>query len=402
MQRQQQTSTIIEGIYFSYLQANGIHHRLASTISNLRDGGAQSAKAKGYPLVLFLHGFPESWYSWRHQLLFLQNQPFLAVAPDMRGYGSTSTPKDVEDYTLPVLVEDVIGIVDVLGYNKFIVVGHDMGANVAWSVALLYPNRVQGVCAMSVPYAGTPRVGMLTSLQQRYGQCLNLEIPRSLREKAKFHYILFHCLPHADTEYNKHTREFLYRIYSSRKQCDIVDGTPEHNIRGLMFPKTGDHSKDHTRKLDATSAPGLWARITKPTTLPAWLTKQDLDYYVNEFLRSEFYGGLCWYRALDMNVELVSQCLADKGFDDKIRTPALFITGEDDMVINMYGGKDAVNSRLKANVLNQVVSPIFIKDCDHWVQQEHCSLVSRHLLTFLNRLLAKPVERQQSAIASRL
>src|SRR5207237_1364204 len=104
------------------------------------------------PLVLLLHGFPESWYSWRHQLAALAQAGYHAVAPDQRGYGQTERPGQIEQYTQLHLVGDLIGLVDVLGEQQAVVVGHDWGAIVAWDMALLRPDRVRGVAALSVPY----------------------------------------------------------------------------------------------------------------------------------------------------------------------------------------------------------------------------------------------------------
>ena len=121
-----ENKTPVDGIYFSFLNANGINHRLASNQPNLHDiNASSSSESPKPPLVLFLHGFPDSWYTWRHQLTFLRDKPFLAVAPDMRGYGSTSKPSSVDQYTLPVLAKDVTEIASALGYEQFLVVGHD-------------------------------------------------------------------------------------------------------------------------------------------------------------------------------------------------------------------------------------------------------------------------------------
>ena len=270
----------IPGIFFSFVQANGIRHRLASHVRNLpqsiRDGSSSMDRnnKKRNPekkkLVLFLHGFPESWYSWRHQLTWLMkdqpnnNNNVIAVAPDMRGYGSTDQPRTIPPnttnhdnfvdpaYTQPILANDVVSIAQTLGFDQFVVVGHDWGAQLAWTVALLFPHKVLGVCAMSVPYAGTPKkYGLLTSLQKQYGQCLPSSVPppnmneeeestttfattttmrsgqkvpsRDTMRKARFHYMLHHCLPYADQEYDKNRDEFLYRVYAySKRGCSSV------------------------------------------------------------------------------------------------------------------------------------------------------------------------------------
>ena len=106
------------------------------------------------PLVLFCHGFPESWYSWRHQLKALSEAGFHAVAPDMRGYGQTEQPEAIDQYTLLHLVGDMVGVLDALGEQTAVIVGHDWGAPVAWHSALWRPDRFRAVAGLSVPYRG--------------------------------------------------------------------------------------------------------------------------------------------------------------------------------------------------------------------------------------------------------
>jgi pimeloyl-ACP methyl ester carboxylesterase len=408
-------TTAVEGIYFFWINANGITHRVASTDRRLipppqndhcnsRTRACKTAttpRAHRRHLILFLHGWPESWYSWRHQLLSLKDNPsYLAVAPDMRGYGSTTTPCPVlEEYTQPALANDVMGIADALGYDQFIVVGHDWGSQLAWTVALLYPERILGVCGMSVPYAGTPQASFLTMLQAKYGKCLFDEddngrissSSRKEREAANFHYILHHCLPRVAEEYDKNCRELLYRLYGYHPGCPIEPGTPEVDLHGLMFPPSGDAKKDCTRVLDATASPGLWCRTPRPTRLPSWMTERDLDYYVHEFERAGFAGGLLYYKALDSNFNLMKSALRrDNGsLDDKIRPPALFVTGEKDEVIHMYGGMDTMLSKLKAAVPNMIQEPIILIGCGHWIQQESPTIVNEALLTFFSSAIAK-------------
>src|SRR5580704_10339569 len=104
------------------------------------------------PLVVLCHGFPESWYSWRHQIAALAEAGFHAVAPDMRGYGLTDRPEAIDQYSLLHLVGDVDGLIDALGEHTAVVVGHDWGAPVAWHAALMRPDRFRGVIGLSVPY----------------------------------------------------------------------------------------------------------------------------------------------------------------------------------------------------------------------------------------------------------
>ena len=111
------------------------------------------AEAGSGPVVLLCHGFPESWYSWRHQLKALAEAGYRAVAPDMRGYGQTGQPQDIDQYTLFHLVGDMVGVLDALGAPQAVVVGHDWGAPVAWHCALLRPDRFRAVAGLSVPFS---------------------------------------------------------------------------------------------------------------------------------------------------------------------------------------------------------------------------------------------------------
>ena len=384
------------GIYFSFLYANNIRHRLASTVRNLDREGSKEAKAQGWELVLFLHGFPESWYSWRHQLLALQNQPMLAVAPDMRGYGGTCQPPSTDDYTQPVLALDVLLIAKQLGYTHFFIVGHDWGAMLAWSVSLLYPQNVLGVFGLSVPYMGLGRRGLLTMLQEKYGPCLDSSLPRELVELARFHYMLYHCLPRCEEQYNNNTQEFLYRLYGYRKGCRIEPGTPEYPMTGLMFPPTGNKESDQSRTLDATAAPGWWKRMPRPVDLPPWFTQQDLDYIVEEFRRSGFLGGISWYRAADKNFDLMKEILNPKngGHGEQITVPSVFMIGEHDAVLAFHGGKFKVQQRLRKYMPALIRDPIFVPNCGHWIQQEASTLVNEVLIDFLDSMLVLPGARR--------
>src|SRR5215510_13226868 len=110
------------------------------------------AEAGEGPLLVLCHGWPESWYSWRHQLPALAGAGFRVIAPDQRGYGQTEAPAPIESYNILNLVGDMVGLLHSLGEGKAIIVGHDWGAPVAWHCALLRPDLFTGVALMSVPY----------------------------------------------------------------------------------------------------------------------------------------------------------------------------------------------------------------------------------------------------------
>src|SRR5215210_1863550 len=122
------------------------------------------------PLVLLCHGFPESWYAWRHQLKALAGVGYCAVAPDMRGYGQTDKPEAIDQYTMLHLTGDMVGLVEALGFRDAVVVGHDWGAPVAWHSALFRPDRVRGVGALSVPHLPRGTARPTAGMRRRFGE----------------------------------------------------------------------------------------------------------------------------------------------------------------------------------------------------------------------------------------
>ena len=144
---------------------SGVTHRLIDT-NGIRMHIAEQGSG---PLVVLLHGFPESWYSWRHQLQALADAGYHVVAPDQRGYGQSDRPLDIQKYTQLHLVGDVIGLLDALGEEQAVVAGHDWGAPIAWTTALMRPDRVRGVVGLSVPYMPRGPVSLLAAVRAALG-----------------------------------------------------------------------------------------------------------------------------------------------------------------------------------------------------------------------------------------
>ena len=299
------------------------------------------------PLVIFLHGFPESWYSWRHQLPATAKAGFHAVAPDLRGYGKSDKPAGVDDYDIHHLTADVVGLIDALGQKTAVVVGHDWGALVAWNAVLLHPDRFTGVVAMSVPYGGRSAASPLETMKKTYGD--------------NFYYILYFQEPGvAEAEFDKQPREFLSRLYLS----------PDS-------PREPPEITDRKR-----SAGGWIGRMGASKGLPSWLTQADLDYYVSEFTESGFRGGINFYRNFHRNWETTPQ-LADR----KINVPAAFIAGDRDGVIRGATAEQLTASMSRVNTDFRGVT--LIPSAGHWVQQERPEETNAALLAFLAGL-SKP------------
>ena len=318
----------VDGVTFRFVETNGIRMRIA-------EAGDEG------PVVLLVHGWPESWYSWRHQIPALANAGYRVVAPDMRGYGETDAPAAVDDYDIVHLAGDMVGLLDALGEDQAIIIGHDWGALVAWYSVLLHPSRFSGLVAMSVPYGGRSAQSPLDGWQAQFGD--------------NFYYILYHQEPGvAEAEYDADPRGLLSRLYLSPSS-----------------PREPPQITDPLR-----SAGGWIGRLGAPTERPAWLSEADLDYYVSQFEAAGFRGGVNYYRNFHRNWEITPQ-LADA----QVMVPTRFIAGEQDVVI--AGATEAALTAMMAPVVPDLRGVILLPDAGHWVQQELPEETNAAMLDFL-------------------
>jgi pimeloyl-ACP methyl ester carboxylesterase len=299
------------------------------------------------PLVLLCHGFPESWYSWRHQLQALADAGFHAVAPDMRGYGETDRPQEIDKYTLLHLVGDMVGLLDALHGDKAVIAGHDWGAPVAWHSALLRPDRFHAVIGLSVPF--WPRLPFPpTSVM-------------SQTDDALFYQLYFQTPGVAEAEFER----------------DVCV-----SIRSLLYSASGDVPRHPGAGGEVGMVPrngGFLTHLVNPASLPPWLTDADIDFYVKEFTRTGFRGGLNWYRNLDRGWELLAPFAGAQ-----IRVPALYIAGDRDLVVG-FRGMDKILANLSRSV-PQLRSTLMLPGCGHWTQQERPQEVNTAMLDFLRHL----------------
>ncbi len=304
------------------------------------------------PLVIFCHGFPESWYSWRHQLPAVAGAGFRAVAMDMRGYGQTSQPEEVGAYTLNHLVGDVVGVVAALGERRAVVVGHDWGAPVAWYSALMRPDVFRAVAALSVPY--TAPFGGLPE---------GFTINDMMRAVA------------AGRDY--------YRLYF--QEPGVAEADLETDVGramlGFMYTISGDIVADgvHQTGWDGhfTLGETLHQQLVIPQQLPAWLTEDDLAFYVSEISRTGFRGGLNWYRNINALPAILAPFLGAT-----IDQPALYLGGQHDMIA---GNTPEALAALPNDVPGLRDLQIF-PGAGHWLQQERPEQVNDALVAFLRSL----------------
>jgi pimeloyl-ACP methyl ester carboxylesterase len=302
------------------------------------------------PLIVLCHGFPESWYSWRHQLPALAEAGFHAVAPDMRGYGDSDRPEEIDQYTLLHLVGDMVGLLDALDAEQAVIAGHDWGAPVAWHAALLRPDRFRGVIGLSPPYRPRGRVRPSTVMPQT--------------EDSVFYQIYFQTPGVAEAEFERDVRHTIRTVlYSISGDVLPRDGSVTGSGAVGMVPRQG----------------GFLGGMVDPPSLPRWITEADVDFYAGEFARTGFRGGLNWYRNIDRNWELLAPFAGAP-----VVVPALYIAGERDVVLAFAGIEEAIKSL--STVVPQLRGTIILPGCGHWTQQERPAEVNAAMIDFVRRL----------------
>jgi pimeloyl-ACP methyl ester carboxylesterase len=272
-------------------------------------------KGDGNPVVL-LHGFPELAYSWRHQIDALADAGYRVLAPDMRGYGRSEAPDEVEAYDILELCGDVARILDDAGAARAAIVGHDWGANVAWHCALVHPERTACVAGISVPLVPRAPAAPLEIMRRRLGE--------------DFYFVWF-------------------------QEPGVAEAALERDVRRTL------------------TTPEVWTaewagRDDENPRVPPFMTEDDVTVYVAEFERTGFRGGLNWYRNVDRNWELTADL-----DDRKVEMPALFMAGTRDSTMK-WMSPEVMKGRV-TDLRTQMVD-----GAGHWLQQERPDEVNRALL----------------------
>lgn len=314
----------------------------ASTERLVETNGVQlrviEAGDRGAPVVLLCHGFPELAYSWRHQIPVLAEAGYHVLAPDQRGYGGSTRPTAVEAYDIHQLTGDLVGLLDDVSAEKAAWIGHDWGAMVVWNAPLLHPDRVGAVAALSVPPVPRPKRPVTVALRRTFGE--------------NFFYILYFQEPGvADAELN---------------------GDPARVMRRMMGGLRLAGDQKAALRMVAPGPDGFIDRLPEPDGLPDWINQDEIDYYIAEFTRTGFTGGLNWYRNMDRNWETTPQLDGAK-----ITVPCLFVGGSDDPVLSFTRRDRALE------VVSGPYHELMIDGAGHWLQQERPEEVNSVLLKFL-------------------
>jgi pimeloyl-ACP methyl ester carboxylesterase len=317
----------LPGVRHQLLDINGIQMHVAEA-------------GTGTPVIL-CHGFPHLWYSWRHQIPVLAEAGWRVLAPDLRGYGRTDAPASVGDYGSEQVCHDITGLIDACGADRAVLVGLDFGAQLVWETALRHPGRLLAAIVLNNPYTGRPRRRPTETFA-------------SIADRHFLHLHYFQQPGVADAELNADPAGFLSRVFWA------LSG--EGTYFDVFAKPTGSGYVD--------------ALPPAPEPPWPWLTTAELDYYIAEFTRTGFTGGLNWYRAIDLRWEQ-SEALGSA----PVEVPVYFLAGEKDVDLAGFSGRDPLE-RMRSLVpgLRELV---LVPGAGHLVQMERPSEVNTHLLRFL-------------------
>lgn len=321
------------------------------------------------PLVILVHGFPESWYSWRHQIPALAKAGYKVVAIDQRGFGRSSKFRANHAYRIDRVVEDIVALIDAYGEEKAVVVGHDWGAPVAWTFAWLQPERCRGVVGMSVPFAGRALIGLPgCPFGEKRPRDYHIELAGPGRT---FYQDYFSEQDGIIDEIEKDLRRWYlgltYTVSGEAVAAAIASGNvPADPIEQLRY---GPLCMAQGAKLEDA--------FVYPEKMPEWFTEADLDFFVGEFERAGFAGGLGFYHNVDAGWEVLGPIA-----HMPLTPPSMFIGGEYDVAT--IWGAEAI-ARAKEKMTDYRGSHIVARS-GHWIQQEYPEQTNRLLLDFLRQV----------------
>ncbi len=339
------------------------HHLL--DISGVRIHAVEEGEG---PLVLLLHGFPELWYSWRHQLTALAQAGYRAVAIDQRGYGRSSKFWNPDAYRIHRLVDDAVGVVHALGESTAVVIGHDWGAPVAWTAAWLHPEVFRGVVGLSIPFSGR---GLMALPGSPFGERKPDELHRELAGAgADFYQTYFGSIDAPIAEFERDVRGWIKAGVFS------LSGEALSQL-GIDFASFDPVALIRASALCVPHGSRLSDKFVTPAQQPNWFNEQDLDFFASEYERTGFAGPLCYYRNLDASWQDLA------GHADKpLTVPAAFVCGDLDVCYSW--GLEAI-ARAPERIPNYLGTTI-LKGCGHWTQQERVSETNAALLRFLKSI----------------
>lgn len=291
------------------------------------------------PVVILLHGFPELWYSWRHQILGLADRGFRAVAPDLRGYGDSDAPEKVDDYTIFHIVGDVVALIDHLGQDKVFVVGHDWGALIAWNLCMFRPDKVKALVNLSVAFRPrNPTQKPVEYLRKTYGD--------------DYYVCKFQEPGVAEKEIARTDCKSIHRGFLT-----VTNSGPFLIKEGQEIVSSKNQSP-----------------------LPSWLSEDDIDYFASKFEKTGYTNPINYYRNIDKNWELTAPWTGIQ-----IKVPTKFIVGDMDLTYHYPGIQDYVNKGGMKKFVPFLDEVVVMPGVGHWINQEKAHEITEHIFDYFKR-----------------
>ena len=310
--------------------------RLITAPDGVRLSVTEAGRPGEQPTVVLLHGFPDLAYTWRHQIPALAAAGYHVMAPDGRGFGASDSPDDIDAYDIEHLNADLLALLDDVGVERAVFVGHDWGALVMWALALMEPQRVAGAVGLGVPFLPRGTVPTTTMLRQFAGE--------------QWFMLLWVQEPGvAEADMSSDVRTTVRRMYTGLRLEAIIGSQGPGEPRNLLD------------------------RLNDVDVLPDWFAHADLDHYVAEFSRTGFTGGLNWFRNFDRNWTLTPELAGARH-----TVPTLYLSGSVDPLLI------ACPPALMEGWMDDHRGTIMINGAGHWVQQEMPGKVNDALLWFLS------------------
>ncbi|WCJ22240.1 alpha/beta-Hydrolases superfamily protein [Euphorbia peplus] len=315
----------MDKIQHSTVATNGINMHIASIGTG--------------PVILFIHGFPDLWYTWRHQLIDLSSKGYRCIAPDLRGFGDTDAPPGTNQYTVFHIVGDLLGLLDALKIEQVLLVGHDWGAIISWHLCLFRPDRIKAMVSTSVQF------------MPRDPGCKPVErLRRVLGDE--FYICRFQEAGVIEDDFKQTgTARVLTRFLTSR------------GSKPPTIPKVAGFKS-----------------LPVPSQLPSWLSQDDINYYVSKYDQKGFSGGLNYYRCMDLSWELTAPWTGLQ-----IKVPVKFIVGDQDVTYHFPGVKEFIHNGGFKKHVPFLQETVVLEGVGHFLQQEKPAEISAHIRDFFKK-----------------
>jgi pimeloyl-ACP methyl ester carboxylesterase len=318
------------------MSAEGLRTRTVEAPDGARISVTEAGRAGDQPTVVLVHGFPDLSYTWRRQIPALAAAGYHVLVPDGRGFGRSDRPDHVDAYDIDHLTGDLLALLDDVGVERAVFVGHDWGALVTWALALMETHRVAGAAGIGVPFLPRGTVPPTTMLRQFAGE--------------QWFMLLWVQDPGvAEADMGRDVAATMRRMLTGLRLEAIIGSQGPGEPRNLLD------------------------RLGDPDVLPDWLGHDDLEHYVDEFTRTGFTGGLNWFRNFDRNWLLTPQLAGAR-----LTVPTMYISGSVDPLLI------ACPPALMEGWLDDHRGTVLIDGGTHWVHQQMPDAVNDALLWFLS------------------